>query len=188
MKILIVDNGTSYLGKLQDLLAGHHVEIEPFGGPGLDRAGGFDLIILSGGHEMPVMGNEALFEREIELIRQGDIPMLGICLGFELIAHAFGSTLQLMENGEKGIVEIYPSIKSRLFAGIDKLVVYESHRWVVDEISEELVELARSDDGIEMIQHATAPIYGFQFHPEMFPDQTVGDDIFRNLVQEIDKE
>jgi len=36
-------------------------------------------------------------------------------------------------------------------------------------------------DGIEMIQHMDAPIYGFQFHPEMFVDQTVGDDIYSEI-------
>ena len=187
MKILIVDNGTSYLEKLKDLLVGHHLEVQEFGEVDLGRAGGFDFIILSGGHEFPVMGNENKFEKEIELILAGDIPMLGICLGFEIIAHTFGASLRLQENREKGFVDIYPVISSPLFRGINHFQVYESHRWVVDSVPDELIEIGRSDDGIEMIQHRDAPIFGFQFHPEMFVDETVGGDIFRNLVTEIEK-
>lgn len=187
MKILVVDNGTSYLEKLKDLLAGHRLEIEKFGDIDLNRVGDFDFVVLSGGHEFPVVGNEKKFEKEIQLLQDTETPVLGICLGFELMAHVFGATLKLMRKKERGIVDIYPSIESPLFEGIDELRVYESHRWVVDAISDELVEIARSKDGIEMIQRVDAPLYGFQFHPEMFVDQAVGDDIFKNLLKEIEK-
>lgn len=174
--------------KLRELVAGHHVEVNSFGEADFGRIGGFDLIILSGGHTLPVIGNEDKFEKEIELIQNADIPILGICLGFELIAHAFGSTLRGLKNKEEGIVEIYPTMASPLFDGVESFQVYEKHRWVVDMIADELVELARSEDGIEMVRHNSATIYGFQFHPEMFVLETVGDEIFRNFIKEVEKE
>lgn len=39
-----------------------------------------------------------------------------------------------------------------------------------------------SKDGVEIIKHKQKIIYGFQFHPEMFPDQTQGDELFANLI------
>lgn len=183
MNILIVDNGTSYLPKLRDLLVGHVIEIKKFGDVDLGHANGFDFIVLSGGHQFPVEGNEKKFKNEIEIIQNAKPPILGICFGFELVAHAFGARLILMKNKEQGIVEIAPSAESILFDGIDTLRVYESHRWVVESLPHDLVELARSKDGIEIIQHRSRPVYGFQFHPEMFVDQTVGDTIFKNLFE-----
>lgn len=50
MKILIVDNGTSYLNKLQNLLVDRDFEVVKFSDLDLKLAKNFDVVILSGGH------------------------------------------------------------------------------------------------------------------------------------------
>jgi carbamoylphosphate synthase small subunit len=45
------------------------------------------------------------------------------------------------------------------------------------------VGLANSIEGIEIIKHKDKPIYGFQFHPEMFPNLSDGDELFANIVK-----
>jgi len=42
--------------------------------------------------------------------------------------------------------------------------------------------MIKSRDGFEVIKHSTKPVYGFQFHPEMFEDKTCGDEIFKNTL------
>jgi GMP synthase (glutamine-hydrolysing) len=183
MKALIIDNGTSYLRQLQELLRGHSVEVLPYWRltEGVPLAN-CDVVILSGGHLFPVLGNEINLQNEISFVKMAAVPVFGICYGFQVIARAFGATLEKMERKEHGILEIAVSQQDPLFKGISSFKVFESHRWVIRESAPELMALARSVDGIEVIRHASRPIYGVQFHPEMFVDRTCGDEIFHNFL------
>ena len=182
MKALIINNGTSYLEELKKLLVGSVVNIIESPQISNVKYGDADLVILSGGHGLPVMDEGNPYTEEIQFIRSSFVPILGICLGCELIARAFGANLRLMERREKGVLDISPIQSDRLFKNIQGFSVYESHRWVVEELSRDLVGLAKSKDGYEVIKHRQKLIYGFQFHPEAFVEQTSGDDIFRNFL------
>ncbi len=183
MRFLIIDNGTSYLPQLQTLLSGHTVEILPFGSVRADTEKKYDAVILSGGHLFPVIGNEELLQKEIELIQNYKGNIFGICFGFELIAHIFGAAMTYLGKKEDGILTMTVAHDNPLFKGISTFTVFEKHRWVVTEVPEEILVLAHSQDGIEAIRHRDRPIYGVQFHPEMFPDRTCGDEIFSNFLK-----
>ncbi len=182
MKILVVDNGTSYIESLKQLLAEKKFEVISFADLSIEKEKDFDLFILSGGHSFPVVGNESLLENEIEFIRNCNKPILGICFGFELIAHVFGAKLQEMKEKEKGLIKIEVIEPDDLFLTITNFSVFESHRWVVASLGNEMVSLARSQDGVEVIKHKSLPVYGVQFHPEMFVEQTCGREIFNNFL------
>lgn len=64
---------------------------------------------------------------------------------------------------EQGTLKLRATIPNEIIA---ELSVYESHRWGITDLPNELEELARSKDGIEIFRHKTRPVYGFQFHPE----------------------
>jgi anthranilate/para-aminobenzoate synthase component II len=184
MKVLIIDNGTSYLEKLKALFIGSVVEVIEYNQISRVKIEDIDLIILSGGHGTPVINKQNFYTSEINFIKTSSVPILGICLGYELIAHAFGAELELMEVREKGILNIIPIKQSNLFIGVKNFSVYESHRWVVKKLPKELIGLAKSKDGWEIINYSGKPlIYGFQFHPEMFTDQTSGNQIFKNFLK-----
>ncbi len=124
-------------------------------------------IVISPG---PCTPNEAGIS--IELIRQlsDSIPILGVCLGHQAIAAAFGGDIirapepvhgrtSLVEHSGTGLFEDLPS----------PLKVGRYHSLIVDEasLSKELLITARTEDGIPMaLQHRTRPLYGVQFHPE----------------------
>jgi len=127
------------------------------------------------------MGNEELFSSELALVRSVTVPVLGICFGFEVIARAYGATLLEMEVAEKGVLTIEPLRPHPVFLGLHALRVFENHRWVVRDLPDQLMGLAKSRDGIEVIQHRTRPVIGFQFHPELFEETTQGDELFRNV-------
>lgn len=187
MHILVVDNGSTYLSALKRLLSPHSFEIVSYDSlranldhPPLTQ---YDLTILSGGHAFSVVGNEDKSKPEIDLILTSKTPLLGICLGFELIAAAFGARLIHLPLKQKGLTRLTPVTSSPLFDNLTHLDVYESHRWVVKNPGSELLALARSVSGIEIIRHNNKLIYGFQFHPEMFPDQSQGDEMFANFLR-----
>lgn len=183
MNILIIDNGTSYLPQLEAAVAGHEIETVRYSDiPDEARIGEFDAIILSGGHSFPVVGNQDRLQRELELIARNTKPMLGICYGFELIAVAFGASLEHMPVKEKGVIGIEIVGQDALFEGVRDFRVFENHRWVVHHVGGQLAALARSKDGIEVIRHADLPVYGVQFHPEMTEDSESGKRVLRNFL------
>lgn len=60
--------------------------------------------------------------------------------------------------------------------------VYENNEYVATELPPDLICLARSKDEPEVIKHATKPVYGFQFHPEMFVNETDGEKLLQNFL------
>jgi anthranilate/para-aminobenzoate synthase component II len=187
MKVLIVDNGSSYINNLHTLVSEHEVELCGFGETSIKKQSQFDLIILSGGHIVPVASDDGLYNLERELIRMRRKPMLGLCLGFELIAHTFGAKLIEKKLEVKGLNEIVPVNDDPIFEGLNKIMVYESHRWVVGDLPSDLTPLAKSQDGIEIIKKRDLPIYGFQFHPELVKNSKDGKILFDNFINLINE-
>ena len=125
-----------------------------------------------------------------EMIRDfaGRKPILGICLGHQAIAEAFGGKLVLapkVMHGKQSQLQFEaPSI---LYDGIEnKCSVMRYHSLMVEELPEDFEVTARStDDQVIMgIQHRNLPIYGFQYHPESIgtPD---GLSTIRNFIEKV---
>ena len=106
MKILIIDNGTSYLSQLENLLSGHTLKVAKCSEIETVNSEDFDAVVLSGGHDFPVIGNGERLRREIDLVKNSMKPIFGICFGFEVIAQTFGAQLKLMKSKEHGILDI----------------------------------------------------------------------------------
>jgi anthranilate synthase/aminodeoxychorismate synthase-like glutamine amidotransferase len=123
----------------------------------------------------------------IEVIQQlgGEVPMLGVCLGHQAIAAAFGG--RIVECGPvHGIASAITHRGSGLFANCrSPLQVGRYHSLAIDPttLPAELMAIAYSDDGIIMaVQHRTLPIYGVQFHPEsVLTDQ--GSQLIQNFAE-----
>lgn len=183
MKVLLIDNGTSYLEKIKSLLKDHFVTVVSYNDIP-ENYNIYDLIILSGGHKIFInKENEQLIHKEIELIKYSNTPIIGICYGSELINVVFGGSIKQI-NKIKGLRIIHQSIQNPIFDNIkDKLEVFENHSFTVDELSPDLVTLATSDSGVEIYRHKIKPIIGMQFHPEMFTEKATGDEIFLNSIK-----
>lgn len=179
MKILLIDNGTTLLNKLKELIPGNEI-VHSYDDFDKDTTN-FDLVILSGGSKYQLVGNKDKFTKELDFIKNTDKPVIGICFGYELIAVAFGATLKELSENKKGIYEV-EILDGNLGEG--KIKVCESHKWVIDKLPDVFEVLAKSDDGPEMIKHKEKPIYGLQFHPENFTEQTKGDELFLKLLSQ----
>lgn len=178
MKVLLIDNGTTLLKKLEKLIP-HHEIVRRFDTFKIGEADGFDLVVLSGGSICPVTGNEEKFSQEINFIQNTKKPLIGICFGCELIVKAFGGELEKLNSREKGIKEV--TILDPHFYEVSKIKVYENHQWGITKLPDTFAVLAESDDGVEIIKHKTLPMYGFQFHPENLVNESDGDELFLQI-------
>ena len=118
----------------------------------------------------------------------GEKPILGICLGHQAIAEAFGGKLGLapkVMHGKQSQLQFEaPSI---LYHGIkNNCSVMRYHSLMVEELPAEFEVTARAiDDQVIMgFQHKELPIYGFQYHPESIgtPD---GLSTIRNFIEKV---
>ena len=190
MKILLVDNHTKNIKELKDLLNNFDFSLIKKEQFSIKIARNFDLIVFSGGSGIgvySVKNHKEEYKTEIDFIKNTDKKVIGICLGCEIIAVAFDCSLKKLKLPEKGITKIKMSkgLFDTLFDTKKEILVYESHRFAIDKVSEDIEILATSDDGIEIFKHKNKPIYGLQFHPEIFINKTQGREIFLKILKNI---
>jgi GMP synthase (glutamine-hydrolysing) len=122
-----------------------------------------DGLILSGGPTLDRVGNCKQYVREIEL------PILGICLGHQLIAEAFGGAVGKGASGGYARVRVEIIEPDDILIGIGPTITtWASHADEVSRLPNNFVKLARSAIcEIEAMKHPSKPIYGVQWHPEV---------------------
>lgn len=127
----------------------------------------------------------------IEVIKRYgcDIPILGICLGHQAIAKAYGGNVVRAKEIKHGKTSMVEHVENELFKGIKNPIrAMRYHSLIVDKesiIPTHIVKIAESDDGILMgIKHKSFPVYGLQFHPESILTEC-GHGIIKNFLQEV---
>jgi GMP synthase (glutamine-hydrolysing) len=140
-----------------------------------------DGLIMSGGApriawESPKLGNC------IDYLNEFDGPILGICLGLQLMAIHCGGKAGPSKVPEYGLARLRVMEEDDLFKGLPKeFLVWESHN---DEVKEApgFAILAVSDNcSVQAVKHLNKLYYGVQFHPEVNNTEH-GEDILRNFV------
>ena len=116
----------------------------------------------------------------------GAIPILGICLGHQSIAQAFGGDVVAAKQLMHGKVSMIQHNADDLFTNLPnplKATRYHSLAVAETNLPEELVATAYTEDGeIMALRHTSQPIFGVQFHPESI--ETVGGhQILRNFLE-----
>src|SRR4051794_27311440 len=161
------------------------VVVEPFHEVTLARVRSLSPshIILSGqSHPWDNYSRESL-DGVFELIREAHVPVLGVCGGHQQMALAFGAAVGLMERLEAG--EGYAGAKrergfypvetngSELFRDLPSTSTYwHSHCDEVKELPPGFHCTASNETcAIQAMEHESKPLFGVQFHPELFDDE-----------------
>jgi GMP synthase (glutamine-hydrolysing) len=137
-----------------------------------------DGLILSGGPEMERAGLCS------EYIQKVDIPILGICLGHQAIALAYGGHVHTGKKGGYAKIEIEVLEEDEILKGLGpKTTVWASHADEVTVLPEGFIHLARSEIcEIEAMRHPTKPIFGVQWHPEVSHTEQ-GEELLMNFLR-----
>ena len=169
---------------LSRIAEGVEILTEPFQSVSLNRLNQLrpSHIILSGqSHPWDDYPTDSL-TGVIEVIKQAEQPTLGVCGGHQQIALAYGASVDLM--GRLGPGEGYQGAKRERGyfpiatngTGIFKELpttfdVWHSHFDEVKELPQGFVATASNETcPIQAMEHTERPVYGVQFHPELFDD------------------
>jgi len=143
-----------------------------------------DALVLSGGAprvawESPKLGNcTDYFDRF-----QG--PILGECVGMQLMAIHFGGKAGSSEIPEYGLSRLKVVEEDDLFRGLPReFLVWESHNDEVKEVPNFAVLAFSENCKIQAVKHLNKPFYGVQFHPEVNNTEH-GSEILGNFVKTV---
>ncbi|MBD8014983.1 anthranilate synthase component II [Planococcus wigleyi] len=188
--ILLIDHYDSFTYNIYQAVAAMGVEVEVvrYGVLTLDeiKAKNPEAIILS-----PGPGHPLELPESIELIQQlhRSLPILGICLGQQLIGAAFGGKVVQAPFIRHGKVSQVSHNQQGLFRSMPlPLPVMRYHSLVLEKESLagclEVQSRALDDDTIMAVKHRDYPVFGIQFHPESIgtPD---GVELMKEFVAQV---
>jgi para-aminobenzoate synthetase component 2 len=167
-RVLVVDNYDSFVFNLVQYLGqlGAECVVRRNDEVGPDDVPGFDGVLLSPGPGTPEEAGSC-----IELVRATtDVPLLGVCLGHQAIAVAYGAVVGRAPELLHGKTSEVHHEDAGVLAGLpDPFTATRYHSLAVepDTVPPELEVTARTGSGVIMgLRHRDAPIEGVQFHPE----------------------
>jgi anthranilate synthase component 2 len=170
MKVLFVNNKDSFVWNLVDYVSIFEPDTEvvpnTISRKEVDKINPGAVLISPGpGHP----SNPKDIGSCLEIIRESSVPLLGVCLGHQAIAVAYGGEVSHSPSGPlHGKTSLITHNDSSIYRGLpNPLVGGRYHSLSITRLPDELEVTARTDDGIIMgVKHRTKLIFGLQFHPE----------------------
>ena len=183
-RVLVIDNYDSFTYNLVQELGELGAELEVVRNDAatvddlLERAP--ELVVVSPG---PCTPNDAGISLEaVRRFPEAGIPLLGVCLGHQALAQAFGGTVIRHEpvHGKTTTIE---HDGRTIFEGLPSpLTVGRYHSLIVDDALPDCFEVSATGGGVVMaIRHRELPAQGVQFHPESVLTDT-GMAMLRNVL------
>jgi para-aminobenzoate synthetase component 2 len=170
MRILVVDNYDSFVFNLVQYLGQLGVDATVLRNDDreLDDVTGFDGVLLSPGPGTPDRAGRSM--ALVHECLQSSTPLLGVCLGHQAIAAAFGATVARAPELVHGKTSVVEHTGTGVLAGLPEPFTatrYHSLTVVPDTIPDVLEVTARTVGGVVMgLRHRELAIEGVQFHPE----------------------
>ncbi|TMD15750.1 MAG: glutamine-hydrolyzing carbamoyl-phosphate synthase small subunit, partial [Chloroflexi bacterium] len=144
------------------------------------RATGAGALVLSNGP-----GDPATLEGPVELCRAaiGRLPLLGICLGHQVLGRAVGATTSRLPFGHHGANHPVKDLVSGTVR-----ITSQNHEFQVDAASlpagDFFISRVNLNDGsVEGLAHRSLPVFSLQYHPEGCPGPTDNQDLLDRFVE-----
>lgn len=173
-RIMLVDNNDSFTRNLEHLVAvecGVAPSIVPYADFDPVKAAAHDVVILSPGPGHP--GDYPAYrdfippdeDQKHSLPGALDTPVLGVCLGMQVINNCLGGTTEQLPGCVHGRVD-------DIVLDGRSLQVARYHSLYCATVAPSLTVTSSNSRGVPMaVQHATRRLIGYQFHPESFLTQ-----------------
>ena len=186
MKILLIDNYDSFTFNLYHYLSSLKTNVEVFRNDQITEKeiikNKYNKIVISPGPGNPNQSGNCL---KIVKKLHKKIPILGVCLGHQIIGQVFGSKIiqsnKLMHGKTSKIISFRVGILKNLPKNFEAT---RYHSLIIDKktLSKNLEITAETKDGVIMgIMHKKYNIHGVQFHPESIKTP-IGIKILKNFI------
>ena len=187
MKILLIDNYDSFTYNLFHYISNFKKNVDVIRNDKIDGKTivrkKYDKIVISPGPGNPDQaGNCLKIVKEVHK----KIPILGVCLGHQIIGQVFGSKIIQTRKLMHGKTSIIFSKKTGILKNLPK--TFEATRYhslIIDKktLSKDLEITAETKDGLIMgVNHKIYNVHGVQFHPESIKTK-IGIKILKNFIR-----
>ena len=186
MKIILIDNYDSFTFNLYHYLSSLKVNVDVIRNDQITSKEilkkNYNKIVIS-----PGPGNPNQSGNCIKIVKSlyKKIPILGVCLGHQIIGQVFGSKIVQAKKLMHGKTSKIISKKTGILRNLPK--TFEATRYhslIIDKksLTKEIEITAETKDGLIMgIQHKKYRVYGVQFHPESIKTK-LGIKILKNFI------
>ena len=171
MKILLIDNYDSFTYNLYHYLSSLKCKVEVYRNNKIDnikiKKNKYKKIVIS-----PGPGNPSQAGNCINIVKYfyKTLPILGVCLGHQIIGQVFNSKIvgaKKLMHGKTSLIKHY---NKGIFKGIKKKIKATRYHSLIIErktLGKDLLITAETKDKIIMgVKHKKYNIHGVQFHPE----------------------
>ena len=186
-KIILIDNYDSFTFNLYHYLSSLKVKVDVIRNDQITSneilKRKYNKIVISPGPGNPDQSGNCL---KIVKSLYKKIPILGVCLGHQIIGQVFGSKIIQSKKLMHGKTSKIISKKLGILRNLPKsFEATRYHSLIIDKktLSKHLEITAESKDGLVMgVQHKKYPVHGVQFHPESIKTK-LGIKILKNFIR-----
>tara|TARA_Y200000002_G_scaffold263374_1_gene218666 strand:- start:113 stop:685 length:573 start_codon:yes stop_codon:yes gene_type:complete len=187
MKIVLIDNYDSFTFNLFHYLSSLKTNVDVIRNDKITSKEiikkRYDKIVISPGPGNPNQSGNCL---KIVKSLYRNIPILGVCLGHQIIGQVFGSKIIQAQKLMHGKTSIIISKKKGILKQLPrKFVATRYHSLIIDKksLSKDLEITAETKDGLIMgVKHKKFNVHGVQFHPESIKTK-LGLKILKNFIK-----
>ena len=186
-KIILIDNYDSFTFNLYHYLSSLKVNVDVIRNDQITSnqilKRRYNKIVISPGPGNPNQSGNCL---KIVKTLYKKIPILGVCLGHQIIGQVFGSKIIQAKRLMHGKTSKIISKKMGILKNLPKsFEATRYHSLIIDKksLSKHLENTAESEDGLIMaVQHKNYDVHGVQFHPESIKTK-LGIKILKNFIK-----
>jgi carbamoyl-phosphate synthase small subunit len=113
----------------------------------------------------------------------GKLPIFGICLGHQILTHAFGAKTFKLKFGHRGGNQPVKNMETGRVSITSQNHGFASTDEELKRVGAKVTELNLNDNTVEGLRHADYPIFGVQYHPEAAPGPNDADPLFSSFYE-----